>query len=160
MKALNHSITGLLMLLLYCGHAPVSAQNIEKRFRDLAPANIVEEDRYIHKVVPRVLENRVLIAPNNVNDSGLRSNYARRLSDIAEQLSMAYSKGWVTKAQYDYFRNWQASVGMEEAILRNNSMTGKVSTDEAAQLERHMTGLEYTINKQIDAGSKVATQNQ
>ncbi len=158
MKSFSNGIAGLVLLVIYGGTAPVSAQIIEKRFGDAPPANVVEEDVYIHKATPRVIENRVLIAPNNINDSGLRSNYARRLSDIAEQLSMAYSKGWLSKAQYDNLRNWQASVGMEEAILRNNSMVGKVTPDDAALLERHMTGLEYTINKQIDAGSKVANQ--
>jgi len=78
-----------------------------------------------------------------------RSNYSKRLSDILEQINMAADKGWVTTAQADYMRGWQADVCTEEKALRINN-GGIVNRGDADTLEKHVTGLSYYVAKQMN----------
>ncbi len=162
---LGSSTLTVLAVLFVGGGLPVCAQTTvtesvaqttKKHYWNAPTTNIVEEDLMsTRRSVPRVVEKRILIAPNNVGDMRARSNYAKRLSDMLEQITMGYNRGWLTKDQYDNLRDAQASAGMEETVLRIAN-GGKVALSDVQQLEKHLNSLAYTINQQIDAGSKVA----
>jgi hypothetical protein len=138
--------------------APAIADTIEYRYTAPAPA-FIERTTTVQtvspRVVPRVVENPVLIVPDTAG--AVRSNYAKRLADMADQLSMAFNRGWISQAQYDNLKDWHNSVSMEEMVLRNND-GGVVTTTNADQLERHLNGLAYTINQSIAAGSAASPE--
>jgi len=126
----------------------------------LANAQQIIEEQTRVNVVPRVIERQVISRSSGtgiVNDAMLprRSNYSKRLGDILEQLSFAHDRGWLSDAQYADLRNWEASVAMEELVLREKGL-GIVPRADVEQMERHLNGLAYTVNRDIDQGSRVA----
>lgn len=82
--------------------------------------------------------------------------YSRRLADILEQLTYAFTKGWLNRQQFDDFKNWHASIAMEELILRQKN-GGSIQASDAQRLERHLNGLDYAATAAIEEGSKVAS---
>lgn len=159
-----------LALLVAAGvTSPVNAQIIRYRYGN---GTITEqESSTIPDTVPRVIERRVFAGtipqvqvtePRGVAEPLVtlqeerRSNYSKRLADVLEQITFAYSKGWLSRRQYDDLRQWHASVAMEELALRQAG-GGIVRRSDVDQLERHMNGLAYTVNREIEEGSKVAS---
>jgi hypothetical protein len=82
-------------------------------------------------------------------------SYSRRLAGILEQLSFAFTQGWLDKQQFDDFKNWHASVAMEELLFRQKN-GGSIQACDAQRLERHLNGLDIAADAAINAGSKVA----
>ncbi len=127
----------------------------------LAPAvqaQMIEQDDARINVVHRVIENRVQVSSNTTYDESSlprRSNYSKRLNDMLEQMSTAHERGWLSDAQYSDLKNWEGSVAMEELVMRNKG-GGIVPGADVAQLEQHMNGLAYTINREVSEGSRVA----
>lgn len=127
----------------------------------LAPAvqaQMIEQDDARINVVPRIIENRVQVSSStSYDESSLpkRSNYSKRLNDMLEQMSTGHDRGWLSDAQYTDLKNWEASVAMEELVMRNKG-GGTVPGADVAQLEQHMNGLAYTINREVSEGSRVA----
>lgn len=125
-------------------------QILEHRYYKRIPPALTQTD---HRVT-RVVERRVISEPSTVvisdADAVKRSNYVKRLNDMGEQLSSAYSKGWITQGQFNDLSNWHASVAQEELAFRQAG-SGTVKASDVDQMEKHMTGLAYAINKSIDA---------
>lgn len=104
--------------------------------------------------IEKVVEKQVIHEPETFiqSDADLvkRSNYVKRLNDMAEQINNARSNGWLTDAQFKDLSDWHASVAKEELAMRESGY-GRVPAADVDQMEKHMTGLQYAINKNIDA---------
>jgi hypothetical protein len=157
---------GILATLALLSLAPLRAANSQeiRQIYSGAAQPIIEQDYASIKVVPMVLEQNVLVRQRSnfiENESSLprRSNYSKRLGDLLEQLTFAYDRGWLDQQQFQDFKNWQANVAMEELLLREQG-NGIVPRTSVEQMERHLNGLAYTINQQIDAGSKLAGRTE
>lgn len=158
------------LLVSVCAISTANAQVI--RYRYSGPLT-QQEKIIVPDVYPRVIQRRVLVGapipqtqirepssePLLTLRQEKRSNYSKRLADMLEQLTFAYSKGWLTENQFNDLKSWHANVAMEELVLREAG-GGIVKLSDVDQLERHMNGLAYTINKQIDEGSKVASSGR
>lgn len=104
--------------------------------------------------VERVVEKQVIHEPETFvqSDADLvkRSNYVKRLNDMQDQISNARANGWLSDAQFKDLSDWHASVAKEELAMRESGY-GRVPASDVDQMEKHMTGLQYAINKNIDA---------
>lgn len=103
-----------------------------------------------------ILERQTLVHPDSTMYEVVlprRSDYAKRLEDILSQINMAHDKGWLSDEQFTDLKKWQNTLVRENLGLRQMD-NGTVSEKDAAMLERHVTGLAYTINKYIDDGSR------
>lgn len=125
---------------------------IERTVVKRVPPVLMENQR-----VQRIIERQVIHDPGIFiqSDADLvkRSNYVKRLSDMQEQISNARANGWLTDAQFKDLSDWHASVAKEELAMRESGY-GRVPASDVDQMEKHMTGLEYAINKNIDANKK------
>ncbi|MBX9687985.1 MAG: hypothetical protein K2X27_14865 [Candidatus Obscuribacterales bacterium] len=139
--------------------SPATAQIIKYSYGDPDPALVVEED-LSDKSQALIIERAVLLEPDikilsDETIQGLRSNYAKRLSDMREQLDMAFTRGWLSSSDYSDLLKWRSTVAAEEMLFRQ-SAGGILSLADLNRLERHVNGLAYTINQRIAQGSKLA----
>jgi hypothetical protein len=142
----------LAVLVTSCFHGTAFGQEIfEQRVYKRVPPALTDTSRSV------VIERRVINEPKTYIESDAdlvkRSNYVKRLDDMSEQISSAHSKGWLTDAQFNDLSNWHQSVAKEELALRQSG-AGTVKASDVDLVEKHMTGLAYAINKNIDANAK------
>jgi len=157
-------LPSIALALIACPLFSVSASaqtTIERIYEHRAPGAIIQENYATVNVRPKIIEQPVIMSPPvDINvipgpTLALRSNYSKRLGDILEQLSTAYQRGWLSERQYADLKTWEAQVAMEELLLRQKG-NGIVPRADVEQMERHLNGLAYTVNQQIDQGSKMA----
>lgn len=152
----NMSVTSCFLL----GVNAAFAQEIRYAYRESPVPSVVELCPF--GVTHKVIERSVTIETGNLDDLArlhpslretMRSDYAKRLSDMKDQLEMARVKGWISSEVYADLRNWHADVVKEEQILREKG-AGIVAASDVDQLERHLNGLSYTIIAKISEGSR------
>lgn len=156
MKTLGKLATAFVLVSCF-QNSNVFAQILEHRYYKTVPNPVMHSDRRV--VESRVVERKVISEPSTVilsdADAVKRSNYQKRLQHLSEQINMGYSKGWLSRAQFDDLSQWHSSVAKEEFALREAGY-GRVRASDVDLMEKHMTGLAFAINKNIDAGSKAA----
>lgn len=92
------------------------------------------------------------------NPNDRRSNYQKRLADLLEQIETGRQHGWLNAQQYQELKNWQANCATEVNALKDSD-GGKVTRNDADELERHLNGLAYMINRDISQNSNSITNS-
>lgn len=152
----NLSILGVLMLGAI---APAFAQTVitTTELREGLPG-------VVHTLTPSsVVQRRILTQPVVVRTqtqmplsvAAVRSNYAKRLSDIKGQIDLALQRGWITAARYDELCKWHLDLVNEERGLRANN-NGIIAASDVDMMERHVNGLAYSLAKELSSGTRVA----
>ena len=151
MKVIGKLALAVLVTSCFHGTGALGQQIIEQRVYKRVPPALIDSSRSV------VVERRVISEPETyvVSDADAvkRSNYVKRLNDMSTQISSAHEKGWLTDAQFKDLSDWHGSVAKEELALRQAG-AGTVKASDVDLVEKHMTGLAYAINKNIDANTK------
>ena len=153
----NLSILGVLMLGAV---APAIAQTV------ITTTEVRESVPGVHVLTPSsVVQHRVITQPVVVKTqtqtqmpmtvAAVRSNYAKRLSGIKEQIDMAFAKGWISEARNAELCKWHMDLVNEERGLRANN-AGIIAASDVDMMERHVNGLAYTLAKDLSSNNRVA----
>lgn len=152
----NPSILGVLMLGAV---APAFAQTVitTTEVREGLPG-------VVHTLTPSsVVQRRVLTQPVVVHTqtqmplsvAAVRSNYAKRLSGIKEQIDLALQRGWISAERHADLSKWHSDLVNEERGLRANNQ-GIIAASDVDMMERHVNGLAYSLAKELSSGKQVA----